>query len=69
MTGRIETKRVLLVGEHVMIRQAFVWILDQEPDLEVAAQAGSLAEGRARVTPGGYFPMIFRLGKRSRSAA
>jgi hypothetical protein len=36
-----------------MICQAFVWVLDQEPDLEVVAQARSLAEVRARVTARG----------------
>jgi hypothetical protein len=29
VTGRIETKRVLLVGDHVTFHQAFAWVLDR----------------------------------------
>jgi two-component system, NarL family, response regulator DesR len=39
-------KRLLLVGAHNVFRQALAVVVGQEPDLEVAAQAGSLAEAR-----------------------
>lgn len=39
-------KRILLLEDHRAFRQALAWLLDREPDFEVVAQAGSLAEGR-----------------------
>jgi DNA-binding NarL/FixJ family response regulator len=40
-----ETKtRILLVEDHISVRQALAFFFEQEPDFEVAAQAGSLAE-------------------------
>jgi len=37
-------KRILLIGAHNSFREALAVVLGQEPDLEVLAQAGSLAE-------------------------
>jgi DNA-binding NarL/FixJ family response regulator len=42
-TGRV---RVMLVEDHSAFRQALAFLLDNEPDLEVVAQAGSVAEAR-----------------------
>ena len=39
-------KRILLVEAYTVFRQALVVVVGQEPDLEVVAQAGSLAEAR-----------------------
>ena len=39
-------KRILLIGAHNSFREALAVVLGQEPDLEVLAQAGSLAEAR-----------------------
>jgi DNA-binding NarL/FixJ family response regulator len=38
--------RVLVVDDRVDFRQAFAAVLDAQKDLEVVAQAGSLAEAR-----------------------
>jgi CheY-like chemotaxis protein len=38
--------RVMLVEDHAAFRQALASLLSQEPDLEVVAQAGSLAQAR-----------------------
>ena len=39
-------QRVLVVDDQVDFRQAFCALLEAQPDLEVVAQAGSLAEAR-----------------------
>jgi DNA-binding NarL/FixJ family response regulator len=38
--------RVMLVEDHAAFRQALASLLGREPDLEVVAQAGSLAQAR-----------------------
>jgi PAS domain S-box-containing protein len=38
--------RVLLVDDHASVREALAAVLDREPDLEVSAQAASVAEAR-----------------------
>ena len=38
--------RVMLVEDHAAFRQALAFLLTNEPDLEVVAQAGSLAQAR-----------------------
>ena len=39
-------KRILLVEDHASFRQTLAFVFDQQPEFEVAAQAGSLAEAR-----------------------
>ena len=41
-----ETLRVMLVEDHIDFRQALAFLLSHNSDLEVVAQAGSLAEAR-----------------------
>ena len=43
-------RRVLLVDDNDMFRQAFVRLLEAPPDMEVVAQAGSLTEARAKLS-------------------
>jgi CheY-like chemotaxis protein len=40
------TARILLVEDHTVVRQAIAAMFDHEPDLDVVAQAGSLAQAR-----------------------
>lgn len=42
-------KRLLLVEDHVVFREALATIFESETDLEPSAQAGSVAECRCRV--------------------
>jgi DNA-binding NarL/FixJ family response regulator len=44
--GETRSVRVMLVEDHLAFRQALAFLLSHEPDLEVVAQAGSLAEAR-----------------------
>jgi DNA-binding NarL/FixJ family response regulator len=41
--------RILLVDDHAAVREALAAILEQAPDLEVVAQAASLAEAQERL--------------------
>jgi two-component system, NarL family, response regulator DevR len=44
---------ILFVEYHSAFRQAASYMLDQEEDLEVVSQAGSVAEGREKMAQGG----------------
>ena len=44
---------ILFVEYHSAFRQAASYLIDQEPDLAVVAQGGSVAEGRQRMAEGG----------------
>jgi DNA-binding NarL/FixJ family response regulator len=45
--------RVMLVEDHTAFRQALAFLLGHEPDIEVVAQAGSLAQAREALLLGG----------------
>lgn len=53
--------RILLVEDQVIFRNAFALLLDHEPELEVVAQAGSLAEAR-EVLDGRFDVAVVDLG-------
>src|SRR5215218_2844678 len=44
--GGDQMQRLLLVEDHAAFRQTLALVFDQQPDFEVVAQAGSLAEAR-----------------------
>ena len=44
---------ILFVEYHSTFRQAASYVMDQEPDLEVVAQGGSVVEGREKMAEGG----------------
>jgi two-component system response regulator DevR len=44
---------ILFVEYHTAFRQSASYLMDQEPDLEVVSQAGSVADGRERMAEGG----------------
>ena len=44
---------ILFVEYHSAFRQAASYLLDQEEDLEVVSQVGSVAEGREKMAQGG----------------
>jgi DNA-binding NarL/FixJ family response regulator len=45
--------KVMLVEDHLAFRQALAFLLSDDPELEVVAQAGSLAEAREALEGGG----------------
>ena len=42
----------MFVEYHTAFRQSASYLMDREPDLEVVSQAGSVADGRRRMTEG-----------------
>jgi len=52
--------RVMLVEDHEVFREALAFMLDREPDFEVVAQAGSVAEARQNL--GGIDLAVVDLG-------
>src|SRR5215210_3617259 len=42
-------QRVLLVEDHASFRQTLAFVFDQQPEFEVAVQAGTLAEARSAI--------------------
>jgi two-component system response regulator DesR len=44
---------ILFVEYHSAFRQAASYVMGKEPDLEVVAQGGSVAEGRQKMAEGG----------------
>lgn len=61
-SGRAARIRVLLVEDHPDFRFLIVTLLDQESDLEVVAQAGSLSEARSCAARTGFDVAVLDLG-------
>ena len=62
--GATRTVRVMLVEDHLAFGEAlaFLFAQDEESDLEVVAQAGSLAEARAALLDGHLDVTVLALG-------
>ena len=62
--GATRTIRVMLVEDHLAFGEAlaFLFAQDEESDLEVVAQAGSLAEARAALLDGHLDVAVLDLG-------
>jgi two-component system response regulator DesR len=62
--GATRTVRVMLVEDHLAFGEALAFLLaqDEESDLEVVAQAGSLAEARAALLDGHLDVAVLDLG-------
>ena len=54
--------RVMLVDDHADFRHLMTAFLDREPDLEVVAQAGSLAEARSHAAAVSFDVAVLDLG-------
>jgi DNA-binding NarL/FixJ family response regulator len=54
--------RVMLIDDHADFRHLMVALLGREPDLEVVAQAGSLAEARSHAAVVGFDVAVLDLG-------
>ncbi len=54
--------RVMLVDDHADFRHLMTALVDREPDLEVVAQAGSLAEARQHCTEVEFDVAVLDLG-------
>jgi DNA-binding NarL/FixJ family response regulator len=52
----------MLVEDHLSFRQALAFLLSHEPDLEVVAQTGSLAEAREALVEGRLDVAVVDLG-------
>ena len=51
--GGTKIALILFVEYHTAFRQSASYLMDQEEDLEVVSQVGSVAEGRQRMAEGG----------------
>ena len=51
--GGTKIALILFVEYHAAFRQSASYLMDQEDDMEVVSQAGSVAEGRERMAEGG----------------
>ena len=53
MSAATTPLKVMLVEDHAAFRQALTYLLSDDPELEVVAQAGSLAEAKEALDGGG----------------
>ena len=54
--------RVMLVDDHPDFRDLMVTLLERQPDLEVVAQAGTMAEARSQAAASSFDVVVLDLG-------
>ena len=54
--------RVMLVEDHADFRRLLAAVVGRQPDMEVVAQAGSMGEARARISPDGCDVTVLDMG-------
>ena len=64
MTGEVlaARTRVMLVDDHPDFRDLMVTLLERQPDLEVVAQAGTMAEARSQAAASSFDVVVLDLG-------
>ena len=62
MEDREGPVRVMLVEDHAAFRRAMAFLIGQQPDLEVVAQAGSLEEARRHAASVSFDVAVLDLG-------
>jgi DNA-binding NarL/FixJ family response regulator len=60
--GPATLTRVMLVDDHADFRDLMVALLEGQPDLEVVAQAGTMAEARSRAAAAQFDVVVLDLG-------
>ncbi len=60
--GPATLTRIMLVDDHPDFRNLMVTLLESQPDLEVVAQAGSLAEARTEAATAQFDVVVLDLG-------
>ena len=60
--GLATLTRIMLVDEHPDFRDLMVTLLESQPDLEVVAQAGTMAEARIQAATSSFDVVVLDLG-------
>ena len=60
--GPATPTRVMLVDDHLDFRELLAALLEGQPDLEVVAQAGSMAEARVAAAAARFDVVVLDLG-------
>ena len=60
--GPATPTRIMLVDDHLDFRELMVTLLESQPDLEVVAQAGSMAEARSQAAAAQFDVVVLDLG-------
>ncbi len=60
--GPATLTRIMLVDDHADFRDLMEALLERQPDLEVVAQAGTMAEARAKAATAGFDVVVLDLG-------
>lgn len=60
--GLATLTRIMLVDDHPDFRDLMVTLLENQPDLEVVAQAGTMAEARSQAATSSFDVVVLDLG-------